>query len=231
MSAPAEHHTGDQDSSRSRLGSRLTGPLLAGLVAVLLLLGFASLGSEVVEGETHAFDMTTLRAAQALRVDHPWIAEVMRDLSGVGSEVVLSLLTILTVLYLALLSKRRLAVLVAVSVLSGTAVVSVLKVMFGRSRPDRAFSELVASSLSFPSGHASMSAIVFLTVGALLAGTRSARAERGFILAACALMTLLIGVSRIALGVHWATDVLGGWALGTGWALLWLSLARRWARR
>ena len=82
---------------------------VAALIVALLLLGFASLGSEVTEGETHAFDMAILRGAQALRVAHPWITEVMRDLSGVGSEVVLSLLTVITVLYLALVARRRLA--------------------------------------------------------------------------------------------------------------------------
>jgi undecaprenyl-diphosphatase len=204
-------------------------PLLAALIVALLLLGFASLGSEVAEGETHAFDMAILRTAQALRVGQPWVTEVMRDLSGVGSEVVLSLLTIITVLYLLLVSRRRLALLVALSVVSGTLLMSLLKAAFGRSRPDKALSELVVSSLSFPSGHASMSAIVFLTAGALLACTRSRWAERTFILGACALMTLLIGLSRIALGVHWATDVFGGWAFGCAWALMWLLLAARWA--
>jgi len=229
MTTPAGLDGAKGAASRTDRLRRWARPLFAALIVALLLLGFASLGSEVAEGETHAFDMTILRAARALRVDHPWITEVMRDLSGVGSEVVLSLLTVITVFYLVLVSRRRLALLVALSVVSGTLLVSLLKATFGRSRPDRALSELVVSSLSFPSGHASMSAIVFLTAGALLAGTRSRWAERTFILSACALMTLLVGSSRIALGVHWATDVFGGWALGSGWALLWLLLAARWA--
>jgi undecaprenyl-diphosphatase len=81
--------------------------------------------------------------------------------------------------------------------------------------------------MSFPSGHASMSAIVFLTLGALLANTRGRWVERVFILATAAIATFLVGVSRVALGVHWATDVLAGWALGTGWATAWLLVAHR----
>jgi undecaprenyl-diphosphatase len=64
----------------------------------------------------------------------------------------------------------------------------------------------------------------------LLASTRTRAIERTYILAMASLMTLLVGVSRIILGVHWATDVLAGWAFGAAWAMLWLLLARRFAR-
>lgn len=81
-----------------------------------------------------------------------------------------------------------------------------------------------------PSGHASLSALVFLSLGALLASTRSKPAERIYILCLAGLMTLLVGLSRVALGVHWGSDVLGGWAFGSAWALIYLLLARRLAR-
>ena len=102
----------------------------------------------------------------------------MRDLSGLGSTTVLTLFTVTTVGYLALVSARTMALLVAASVISGSVVVSVFKAAFGRLRPDAAYAELVASGLSFPSGHATMAAIVFLTLGALIAGTRSRLKER-----------------------------------------------------
>jgi undecaprenyl-diphosphatase len=76
-----------------------------------------------------------------------------------------------------------------------------------------------------------MSAIAFLTVGALLASTRTRATERAYILSLATLMTLFVGLSRIALGVHWATDVAAGWALGAAWAMAWLLLARRLSRR
>lgn len=205
-------------------------PLLVGFGAVLLVLAFALLASEVITGDTHGFDVQLLQAAQALRAAHPWVSEVMRDLSGLGSTAVLTLFTIGTAGYLALVSARTAALLVTVSILSATALVVLLKASFGRLRPDVAFAELVASGLSFPSGHASMSAVVFLTLGGLAASTRMRLAERSYILALAAVMTLLVGVSRVALGVHWATDVLAGWALGAAWAMGWLLLARRLAR-
>lgn len=209
-----------------RYGSLLK-PLLTGLAALLFTLAFAHLGSEVVEGETRSFDTALLRGAQALRLGHPWLAEVMRDLSGLGSLTVLTLFTLTTTFYLALVSTRAMAGLVAGSVVTGALLVEILKAGFGRLRPDALFAELVAPGLSFPSGHAGISAIVFLTLGALLASSRTHPAERIYILVAAALMTLLVGVSRVALGVHWATDVLGGWAFGCAWALVWLLVARR----
>lgn len=205
-------------------------PLSIGLAAALLALAFVHLGGEVVEGDTRAFDTRLLRSALVLRTDHPWIARVMRDLSGLGSTSVLALFTAATVGYLALFKARTTAILVASSVLTGAFLIDILKSAFGRLRPDPAFADLVVQGLSFPSGHASMSAVVFLTLGALIANSRSQLKERSYIFAIAALMTLLVGVSRVVLGVHWATDVLGGWAFGTAWAMAWLLLARWLAR-
>lgn len=195
------------------------------LMAVLLILAFVSLAGEMLEGDTRAFDMMVLVAAQSLREAKPWLTETMRDFSGLGSTVVLTLLTVVTVGYLALVSTRTSAWFVSASVISGALCVSAFKAAFGRARPDTAYAELVATGLSFPSGHATMSAVVFLTLGSLVASTRARWTERVYILCAAAVLTVLVGVSRIALGVHWATDVFGGWAFGTGWAIAWLLLA------
>jgi len=205
-------------------------PLLILFAAAVLALVFVLLASEVREGDTRFFDMQLLVNAQALRAEHPWLGEAMRDLSGLGSTVVLTLFTVATVGYLALVSQSATAILVATSVISGTVLVSVFKVTFGRIRPDLAYAELAASGLSFPSGHASMSALVFLTIAALIASSHKRAAERVYILMTAGLMTLMVGLSRIALGVHYATDVIGGWALGSAWAILWLLLAHRIAR-
>jgi undecaprenyl-diphosphatase len=206
-------------------------PLLAGLSVALLSWTFIQISSEMVEGDTRSFDMLLLQAAQSLRTGQPWVAEVMRDLSGLGSTAVLALFTAATVGYLALVPVRAMALLVATAVITGSVGVGLLKAGFGRLRPAADFAELVAPGLSFPSGHAGVSAIVFLTLGALLASTRTRAIERIYILAMASLMTLLVGLSRIALGVHWATDVLAGWAFGAAWAVAWLLLARRLTRK
>lgn len=201
------------------------------MVVLVLASAFALLASEVLEGETHAFDLWVLHQAQATRAAHPWVTEVMRDLSGLGSTVSLSLITMATVGYLALALSHRSAVVVAVSVVSGSLLMTLLKSTIGRLRPDAQFAAVLAPGLSFPSGHASMAAIVFLTLGALVASTRGSLRERSYILGVAALFTLLVGLSRVALGVHWATDVLGGWAFGAGWAMAWLLGVRGLGRR
>jgi undecaprenyl-diphosphatase len=202
-------------------------PLAAGLVVVLLLLGFALIAGEVIEGDTRGIDLRLLHKALQIREAYPWFAPVMRDLSGLGSTVALTLFTVATAGYLLLMSARITALLVVASTVSCAALIDLLKLSFNRLRPDAAFADYVASGMSFPSGHASMSAAVFLTLGVLTATTRGRLSERFYILAVAAVMVLLIGASRVALGVHWATDVLAGWAVGAAWAMAWLLLAFR----
>lgn len=195
--------------------------LLAALASLALGTAFLGLSSEISEGETRAVDLAVLHAMQGLRAGAPRAVEVMRDLSGLGSSVVLSLFTLATVLYLALFSSRVRALLVAVAVGSGALSVVALKALFGRMRPHAELAAYPVSGLSFPSGHSSMSAVVFLTIGVLVAGTRRRRSEQLFIVAIAALLAMLVGVSRVVLGVHYATDVLGGWAFGAAWAIAW----------
>lgn len=71
-----------------------------------------------------------------------------------------------------------------------------------------------------------MSAIVFLSVGALVASTQSQLSQRFYIITIAALLTFLVGISRIMLGVHWASDVIAGWIFGLAWACGWLLLMR-----
>jgi undecaprenyl-diphosphatase len=205
--------------------------LAIALGAAALASLFLYLCGEALEGDTHSLDIHLLLAAQSLRVGHSWVVETMRDLSGLGSTIVLTLITGAAVGYLVLVRERRTAWLLAASALTGSALVSVFKLAFGRLRPDAAYADVAVSGLSFPSGHASMSAIVFLTLGALLASTRTRLPEQLYILITASVMTVLVGVSRVALGAHWASDVLGGWAFGAAWAMLWLLLARTTASR
>lgn len=201
-------------------------PALAWGAAIALFAAFGHLGSEIGEGETAGFDQRLLLAAQALRTAHAWISPTMRDLSGLGSTIVLTLATVAACGYLALTRAWRTALLMALSVASATATMSWLKSAFGRARPPVEFAEYAASGLSFPSGHSSMSAVVFLTLAMLLARTHERLSERVFILSTGLLLAVLVGLSRVALGVHWATDVLGGWAFGAAWTTAWWLVAR-----
>jgi undecaprenyl-diphosphatase len=108
---------------------------------------------------------------------------------------------------------------------------TVLKAAFERPRPDLVPHGSYVSTASFPSGHSMMAAVVYLTLGALLARVEPDRRVKVFILTAAVLLALLVGVSRVYLGVHWPTDVLAGWTVGAGWALLFWLVARALQRR
>jgi undecaprenyl-diphosphatase len=202
-------------------------PVLLGLVGVFGSLWlFIVLASEVVEGETHGFDRRILLAFRAAGdpsdpIGPPWVEEMMRDFSGLGSTAVLTILTAAVIGYLLLAGKRRAALVVFLSIGSGQLLSTALKLFFERARPDLVPHGTFVYTSSFPSGHSTMSAVVYLTLGALLARIESRRRVRIYLVALGAVLTFLVGVSRVYLGVHWPTDVLGGWTIGAAWALLW----------
>ena len=142
-----------------------------------------------------------------------------------GSEVAEGDSQAFDVGYQAFFRSRVTAALVATSVITGTLLVSLFKALFGRARPDPSYAEFVVSGMSFPSGHSTMSALVFLTIGVVIANTRGQLGEKIYILAAAGFLSTLVGLSRVGLGVHWATDVIAGWSFGGAWAILWLVIA------
>jgi undecaprenyl-diphosphatase len=105
------------------------------------------------------------------------------------------------------------------AVLGGVALNSLLKIGFARPRPDFVASAVRVFTASFPSGHATMSAITYLTLGGLLARIHPALRIRTYFMSLAALLTVLVGLSRIYLGVHYPTDVLAGWCIGASWAM------------
>src|SRR5690606_21025420 len=153
----------------------------------------------------------------------------MRDLTALGSFSVLGLMVIAVLGYLLLTGKRVMALLVLVSVIGGTLVSSVLKELFSRPRPSLEHAAEVFTA-SFPSGHALISTVTYLTLGALLARVQASARLRVYIIGIAVLLSLVIGLSRLYLGVHYPTDVLAGWCLGAAWAGLCLAAAA-WLQR
>lgn len=209
--------------TRLRALRRSWGPIAA---AVCLIGLFSLLAGEVSEAETMWLDGRVLQLAQSLRQHHPEFADVMRELSGLGSTIVLTMLTVTTAGYLWSSGRIAKAAVLCAAMVSGAIAMSALKLYFGRVRPDLAMAAFAQDGMSYPSGHATMSAIFFLTVGTLLAQMHSSARVRAYLIGVAGLLSLSIGFSRMALGVHWATDVLGGWAFGVGWAFLWLRATR-----
>jgi undecaprenyl-diphosphatase len=204
--------------------------LLIMIGAAVLLLVFVVLASEVVEGDTRAFDERVLLALRASGdpadpVGPRWFEEMMRDFTAIGGTGVLVLMVLAVAGFLTLTGKGHAALAIVVAVAGGTLLSQTMKWAYARPRPELVPHGAEVYTASFPSGHAMMSAIVYLTLGAMLARTQSGQAVKAYIIAVAIFLTVLVGASRVYLGVHWPTDVLAGWALGALWAIAcWLAM-------
>ncbi|MBB3948763.1 phosphatase PAP2 family protein [Aureimonas jatrophae] len=208
---------------------------IRGLVVLLLASGaigaFLAIAGEVGEGDTHAFDDAILLwfrtpGDPSDPIGPLWVELAFRDITALGGMTVLTLITVTVAAYLALVRKWSSALLVLASVLGAILVSSLLKLGFDRPRPDVVSHLVDVHTLSFPSGHAMLSAATYLTLGALLSRTQAALTTRIYLMGVAIALTLLIGTSRIFLGVHYPTDVLAGWCAGSAWALLCWTVAR-----
>jgi undecaprenyl-diphosphatase len=209
------------------------------LISVLVVAGgvllFAEL-MEMVQGETRAFDRAVLLAFRnPMDLTNPigprWLEIVFRDITSLGGVTVLTLMTIAVTGYLLIDGKRGATILVLASVTGGVLLSGILKLGVDRPRPDLVPHLVEEYTASFPSGHAMLSAVVYLTLGGLLSRIEGPRRIKIYVLSVSLILTFLIGLSRIYLGVHWPTDVLAGWCAGATWAVLcWrvaLALQRR----
>ncbi len=199
------------------------------LIAILAIAGglwtFIAVSEEVMEGETRAVDEAVLLllrnpADTGDPLGPGWVEELARDATAFGSVGVLTFITLAAAGFLALQGKGRAAIFVIVAVAAGTALSFALKSGFDRPRPDLVSHATEVYTASFPSAHAMMSAVVYLTLGTLLARMQERRRLKAYVITLAILMTVLVGVSRVYLGVHWPTDVLAGWAAGASWAML-----------
>ncbi|MYZ47859.1 phosphatase PAP2 family protein [Propylenella binzhouense] len=205
---------------------------IATLAILLVIAGgswtFVELAEEVREGSTAAFDRAIILALRnPANLSDPlgprWFEEMMRDVTALGSTFFITLSAVLVVVYLLMIRKRGAALMVLFSVAGGTLLSFSLKRVFERSRPDLVPHGAEVYTASFPSGHATLSAVTFLTLGVLLTRLEPKRRLKVFFLAVSVGLTLIVGGSRIYLGVHWPTDILAGWALGSAWAMfVWL---------
>jgi undecaprenyl-diphosphatase len=206
-----------------------------GLVGAFLWL-FISIAGEVMEGETSAWDRRLLLALRnaadpAMPWGPPWVQEMARDFTALGGVAVLSLMTLAVIGYLVLSGKRYAALAVFVAVAGGLILSTLLKLAFQRARPDLVPHGAFVYTASFPSGHSMMAAITYLTLGALLARVEASIRMKIYLLSVAVILTVLVGVSRVYLGVHWPTDVAAGWAVGAAWALACSLVMRRLQRR
>jgi undecaprenyl-diphosphatase len=206
-----------------RLGLTEAGPLLTLACVGLFGWGFVVLAGEVTEHDTLAFDRALLLllrnpANLADPIGPTWLEESARDFTGLGGHAILGMVTVATLGYLLLTRRRGAAILVASAIVGGMVASALLKLGFERPRPDLVPHGMRVYTASFPSGHAMLSAITYLTLGALLARVHKPRRVKIFFLSLAIFLTIIVGASRVYLGVHWPSDVLAGWCIGSAWA-------------
>lgn len=211
--------------------------LVASLAVIAAaLLGFIAIADEMAEGEAHAFDMAVLQTLHpdAANPSDPvgpfWLDHAAADLTALGSVAVLATIALLVGGFLVLQRKRLEAAIIAAAFAGGLGLSQSLKGVFDRERPPEIYRASEILNASFPSGHALLSAVVFLTLGAMLAQAARGRVLRIYVMSVAITLVLIVGLTRIYLGVHWTTDVLAGWSAGAAWATAcWL--AGRWLKQ
>jgi undecaprenyl-diphosphatase len=210
------------------LGSHGALVLSAVLVVVAGTWGFIELLDQVREGKTERFDTWLVRLmAQWHGPRFGVLEEIGRDLTALGGITVLSLVVAAVVGFLIMARKFGAMWLVIVATFGGLTLSTSLKYLIDRQRPQLGEHYSIVMTSSFPSGHSMMSAVVYLTLGSLLARLVQRRAIKFYFLLVALVLTFLVGVSRVYMGVHWPTDVLAGWTAGLVWAILCWLVARR----
>lgn len=207
--------------------------------ALLLWLGvagaiwaFLKLAGEMTEGETNAFDGRILLALRrpgdlADPIGSRSVEESMRDITALGGVTFLTLLTVVATLALLFHRRRTRALVFAGAVIAANISSEVLKQVYDRPRPTLVPHGSYVYSGSFPSGHSALAAATFLTLATVIASLEPYRSTKVLTYVVAIVLTVMVGFSRVYLGVHWPSDVLGGWCLGAAWALAaWIVLNR-----
>jgi undecaprenyl-diphosphatase len=199
--------------------------VLGAVLLLTLLAGSATLTNQVARGDTQQFDEQVLRSLR--RADNPaipvgpaWLRSAALDITALGSFTVLALVVLAVVGFLVLQGMSRTALFVLAASAGGWVLNQALKEVFQRARPDVVPHLRDVMTLSFPSGHAMISASVYLTLGVLLTRIAERRVTRIFCISMAVLVTGLVGLSRVYLGVHYPSDVLAGWLMGLSWAII-----------
>ena len=213
--------------------ARLLLSLFALVVSVWV---FVAIANHVTGGRAQPIDerlMRALRVAGDLSqpIGPAWLPGAVRDITALGSAPVLVMFVLAVAGALVARRQQHAVLLLLAATVGGSLLNNALKGLFGRPRPDSALHLTDVQSMSFPSGHAMESAIIYLTLAALLARLVQTRTLRLYFLAVAALLTLFVGLSRVYLGVHYPSDVLAGWTAGLAWALLCWTVASYLQRR
>lgn len=191
---------------------------------------FVAVANDVGENELQRFDNGLLLLFRqpgdvSAPIGPSWVAQSVVEITTLGGYPVLVTLVTAIAGFLLVYRKFGPAIFMVAAIVSGTGVSHLLKIVYDRPRPDIVDHLVATHTASFPSGHATMSAVVYLTLATMIVRLVDDVAVRIYVILMAVLLTFMVGMSRIYLGVHWPSDVIAGWALGTAWACLsWLAV-------
>lgn len=220
---------------------RATGDSRLAAIAVSLLClaslaGFVVLAVYVQGGEVHRLDQQLLRAMRSASdvkdaIGPVWFEEMVRDVTAFGGTGPLAFIVLAVTGYLVVTGRPRTALLLVLVIVGGTALSFGLKAIIARPRPDLVPHGARVLTDSFPSGHATLSTVAYLTLASMLARVQSGRLARVYLVFLGLTIALAVGMTRVYLGVHWPSDVAGGLALGLAYASFAWLLERTLQRR
>jgi undecaprenyl-diphosphatase len=194
----------------------------------LLVASFAGIGAFALivvlkyAGALEGLDTSLLTA---LRADDPsvpigpgWFEQAVAQFTALGGYTVMGVVVFVAAGGFVVAGRARIAPILPVAFGSAILIENLLKTVFARPRPDIVGHLVETHTMSFPSGHAMVGAVVWLTLGAIIAHVSYRKTLGRYAFGVAVAMTLLLGASRLYLGVHWPSDVLAGWSLGIAWA-------------
>ncbi|WGM45406.1 hypothetical protein KOAAANKH_00268 [Brevundimonas sp. NIBR10] len=199
------------------------------LIIAFGIMTFIEVADDMTEADGQAFDQMVLSALRPF-ADDPgrpwgpwWLKEAAADLTSLGGISVLTLFAAIVIVFLISQRKRLSALLLVLGLIGGVALSEGLKAVFARARPPAIYQATETINASFPSGHALLSAVFYLSLGVMLTRAFPEKHFKAYVLGVAILIALLVGLTRIYLGAHWASDVFAGWSVGAAWAMaLWL---------
>ncbi|MBX3478520.1 MAG: phosphatase PAP2 family protein [Brevundimonas sp.] len=197
------------------------------LVVALGTMTFIEIADEMAEADGRAFDQAVLAWMQPT-AGHPrgpwWLQEAAGDVTSLGGIAVLGLFAVAAVGFLLIQRKRLSALLLVLGLAGGVALSEGLKALFERERPPAAYQAVETLNASFPSGHALLSTVFYLSVAVMMTRAFPQRGLKAYVLGVGMGLAALVGLTRVYLGAHWASDVMAGWCVGAAWAMtLWLA--------
>jgi len=199
-----------------------------GALAIITLgtMTFVEIADDMTETDGQAFDQMVLHWMQPV-AGQPrgpwWLHEAAADITSLGGIAVLTLFAVVALGMLLILRKWLSALLLLIGLAGGVALSEGLKALFQRERPPAAFQAVETLNASFPSGHALLSTVFYLTVAVMMTRAFPRRRLKAYVLGVGMVFALMVGLTRVYLGAHWASDVMAGWCVGAAWAMaLWL---------